>query len=84
MLRRTVEELRAIVGEDGRDVSDEQLLAWDAQAIVLVDLVWGLHRDRHDPVGAADRRRVAEAPVLAMRARRRVKYERERARRRTA
>lgn len=77
---RTVEELRAIVGEDGREFSDEQLLDMDLKAARLADVVRGGYLDRVDPAGAAQRRRTGSVlAVERLRVERRRRYERERA-----
>lgn len=75
---KTVAELRAIVGDDGRDLSDETLRQWDLHSARVADVVRRVYLDRVDPAGAPQRRRGSEIAAEELRAKRRAKYERER------
>lgn len=76
----TIDELRAIVGETGADLSDEQLLHMDAVADVFAQSIVGQMRDRANPAAAAARRQQERLQLERDLAPRRRKYEREKAR----
>lgn len=76
---RSIQELRAIVWDEGKDLSDEQLHALDRQSAQLYEFFHGAYLDLVDPSGAGRRRRGSEIAAEELRARRRAKYERERA-----
>jgi hypothetical protein len=82
MASRTLDELRAIVGEDGAAWSDEQLFAAEASAQRLALCLVGRRMDDLNPGPAArraDARRAATDIVLE---KRRARYARERQARR--
>ena len=79
MRLRTVAELRAIVGAAGAAWSDAQLLAADAHAAGVEQLLLGALIDRRDPAAAQRRQAVVEVASQGVLDRRRVRYARERA-----
>lgn len=73
-------ELRAIVGDTGADLSDEQLLRLDAVTEVIADALVQSFRDRQQPHAAAVRQEQARLQLQRDLAPRRRRYQRERAR----
>ncbi len=71
----TLEELRAIVGETGADLTDEQLVRLHQ----LAELIVRGYRDRLDPAGAARRRERDRLQLAREKAPRRRRYQREKA-----
>lgn len=80
----TLEELRAIVGEKGAHLSDEQLLRMGVVGQVFAESIVGQCRDRANPAAAAARRERERLQYERSQAPRRRRYAREKARRRSA
>lgn len=80
MALMTVAELRALVGQAGADLSDEQLLRMDAFGEIVADVLVQSFRDRQNPQAAAQRREQARLQLQRELAPRRRRYQRERAR----
>ena len=76
----TLAELRAIVGEAGAHLSDEELLRRDAIFEPLVDALVGHYRDQRDPVGAVQRQERARRQLEQLQAPRHRRYLRARER----
>lgn len=77
---RTLAELRAIVGDSGPDLSDEQLQRLDVATDVFAACIVGQEMDRRDPAAAAARREQERMQLERDLAPRRRKYAREKAR----
>lgn len=76
----TVAELRAIVGDAGADLTDEQLLRLDVATDTFARILVGAQRDRLDPAGAAVRRQQERMQLERDLAPRRREYARAKAR----
>ncbi len=81
MQLRSIAELRAIVGDDGKDWSDEELLAADAEAAVFADLIVATRIDQLRPAEARLREAAHRATEEIRLAPRRARYDREARRR---
>jgi hypothetical protein len=81
MPTRTIEELRALVGDAGRDLSDAQLLRMADATKLHALIIVGFHLDQLNPEEA--RRRELRQRLMATQALapRRARYARERERR---
>lgn len=75
-----LEELRALVGEAGAHLTDEELLRMDVDAEWLSEFSCESYRDQRDPVAAARRRELDRLQLAREKAPRRRQYERTRAR----
>lgn len=76
----TVPELRALVGDAGALLTDEELLRRDVATDRVLEVLVGAYRDRLDPAGAARRQQQLRMQMEREKAPRRRRYERERAR----
>jgi hypothetical protein len=77
---RSIEELRAIVGEAGQDWTDAQLLRAAEATRRHAQIIVGAWRDGLDPVGAQRRVQIHVLQERARLAPRRARYARERRR----
>lgn len=75
-----LDELRALVGEAGADLSDEQLLRLDVATDVFARSIVGQSVDRANPAAAAARRQQERLQLERDLAPRRRRYERQKAR----